>query len=387
MSVVQVVWATVVVLEKYMTLENQVAILVSGTTALQNTVSGEVAKTRAELATFKTEVVEKAVSATNNALVVFDGISGKNIKQNNRAVINDFGGATFDNIFIGIGTAGTRSNTNCIVGFNTSLSKNTTGNFLTAFGCQALTNNTTGVSNVAVGVNSLLANTTGGANTAVGVGTLSDNVSGFHNTAIGNQALSASSANNLQNCVGLGYNAEVTGNAQIQLGNSGQTTYVFGTVQNRSDERDKADIRPTKFGLEFIKLLRPVDYRWDMRDSYRTPMPDPVDENASEEEKDAYNAKYKEYQEGNKLSNITHDGSKKKKRFHHGLIAQEVQELIKSQRIEDFGGFQDHTMAGGDSVLSIGYAELIAPLIKAVQELAQVNEELQGRIATLEARK
>ncbi len=35
----------------------------------------------------------------------------------------------------------------------------------------------------------------------------------------------------------------------------------------------------------------------------------------------------------------------------------------------DFGGYQDHSVKGGDDVLSIGYEEMIAPLIKAIQEL------------------
>ena len=37
----------------------------------------------------------------------------------------------------------------------------------------------------------------------------------------------------------------------------------------------------------------------------------------------------------------------------------------------DFGGFQDHAVNGGQDVLSLGYMELIAPLIKAVQELRE----------------
>ena len=35
----------------------------------------------------------------------------------------------------------------------------------------------------------------------------------------------------------------------------------------------------------------------------------------------------------------------------------------------DFGGFHNHAIKGGDDVYSIGYTELIAPLIKSVQEL------------------
>lgn len=368
-----------------MTLESQVASLVTETTNLSAVVNAELAKVRTENTNFKATVVGKAVSAINNSLVVFDGISGKNIKHNPRAVIDESGGAIFDGIYIGLGTAGGRSSTNCIVGFNTSLSKNTTGTYITAFGCQALANNTTGESNVAVGVNSLSANTIGGANTAVGVGSLSNNLSGYHNTAIGNQALIASSVNNVSNCVGLGYNAEVTGNHQIQLGNSGMTTYVFGTVQNRSDERDKADIIPTKLGLEFIKLLRPVDYRWDMRDSYRTPLPAPLSEDATDAEKTAHKEAMSKYIEGNNLSNLTHDGSQKRSRYHHGLIAQDVSEIIRTTGM-DFGGFQDHKRDGGEDVMSIGYDELIAPLIKALQELAKIIEDQHIRIAALEAK-
>jgi hypothetical protein len=395
MSVVQVFWATAVVLERHMTLETQVATLVSATTALQNTVAAELAKVRSENSTFKDTVVEKATSSTDNALVLFNGTSGKLIKNTARARVltNENGagiGCLFDDIYIGLGTnvipgGGGRNVTNCIVGGNANLSKNT-GVYNTGFGYATLLENTTGYSNVAVGVNSLGKNTIGMANVGIGVEALAQNVSGSFNTAIGYLALDTSSASNVTNCTGIGRDSQVTGNNQVQLGNSLTTTFVFGTVQNRSDARDKADIRPTRLGLDFIKLLNPVDYRWDMRDYYRIPMPAPLGENASEEQKAIYETELKKYREGNKLSNITHDGSKKKKRFHHGVIAQEVADLIKNGSIDDFGGYQDHKISGGEDVLSIGYDELIAPLIKAVQELAQANEELRGRIATLEAK-
>src|SRR3546814_19982385 len=68
-------------------------------------------------------------------------------------------------------------------------------------------------------------------------------------------------------------------------------------------------------------------------------------------------------------------GSEKRARFHHGLIAQEV-----AASGYDFGGLQDHSIKGGDDVLSIGYDELIGPLIKAVQELsAEVSARSEER--------
>lgn len=234
-------------------------------------------------------------------------------------------------------------------------------------GIDALTSNTTGASNTAIGYWALVSNTTGSTNTAIGSTALNSQTTATGNTAIGYAAITNSA--NYSNIVGLGAQTEVTGNNQVQLGKSNTTTYAYGAVQNRSDVRDKADIRDTQLGLEFISSLRPVDFKWDMREDYR---PDPLPGNATEEERAAH-------LESAKLANITHDGSKKRNRYHHGLIAQEVKAVLDAQGI-DFGGYQDHKIAGGDDVLSIGYDELIAPLIKAVQELA-------ARVAALESAK
>lgn len=64
--------------------------------------------------------------------------------------------------------------------------------------------------------------------------------------------------------------------------------------------------------------------------------------------------------------------------IHHGLIAQEVKAVLDAKDI-DFGGFQDHKVKGGDDVLSIGYEELIAPLIKAIQELSAEVASLKAK--------
>jgi hypothetical protein len=51
----------------------------------------------------------------------------------------------------------------------------------------------------------------------------------------------------------------------------------------------------------------------------------------------------------------------------------------------DFGGFQDHSVKGGDDVLTLGYIELIAPLIKAVQEQqAQIGSQQSAMAAQQE---
>jgi hypothetical protein len=177
-----------------------------------------------------------------------------------------------------------------------------------------------------------------------------------------------------------GYQATVTGSNQIQLGNASTTTYVYGTVQNRSDARDKADIQDTALGLDFINALRPVDFRWDLRDDYRSTPPEPPADDATKEERAAHSQALQEWREANALDNLQHDGSKKRSRFHHGLIAQEVKAACDATGV-DFGGYQDHSLKGGEDVLSIGYEELIAPLIKAVQQLSAEVEQLKQQLA------
>lgn len=177
--------------------------------------------------------------------------------------------------------------------------------------------------------------------TAIGASALSLNVDGTNATTA------------WANSTGLGYDSRVSGANQVQLGNSETTVYVHGTVQNRSDARDKADVRDTVLGLDFIEALRPVDFRWDMRDDYI------------------------ERDEEDNVTVLEKDGSKKRQRYHHGFIAQEVQQLI-AETGQDFGGLQDHTVTGGADVLSIGYDEVIAPLVKAIQELTARVRELES---------
>jgi hypothetical protein len=218
-------------------------------------------------------------------------------------------------------------------------------------------------------------NTTGYDNVALGYDSLVANISGYRNSAIGKQALSGNTT--FFNSTGLGYNAQVEGSNQIQLGSGTTTCYTNGAVQNRSDLRDKTEVRNTVLGLDFINELRPVDYKWDMREDYRSEMPSQLDLDATEEEKAAHQILMDEWLESVKLENITQDGTNTRTRYHHGLIAQEVQDLIEASGV-DFGGFQDHKVNGGGDVLSIGYTELIAPMIKAIQELTARINVLEG---------
>lgn len=221
----------------------------------------------------------------------------------------------------------------------------------TAIGAYSMQNTTSAVNMVAVG-NASFQNISGNQSVAVGVQAGSTLTNAVNTTLIGHIAGTKTPGGSptvtLTNSAAVGYDAPLSGDNQVQLGNSATTTYVYGTVQNRSDARDKADIRDTVLGLDFINSLRPVDYKWDMRDDYIETLEDGT------------------------VIKHDKDGSKKRTRYHHGFIAQEVP--------EGFGGYQDHKVQGGADVLSLGYDEFIAPLVKAVQELTQ-------RVAELEAEK
>ena len=252
------------------------------------------------------------------------------------------------------GTAITSGISNTLIGEDAGASI-TTGFINTAVGLSALTSLVGGSSNTAVGWFAADSVTSGGQNTGIGRSALGAVTTGSQNTAVGTDAYLSG---NYTNSSAVGYNSAVTGDNQVQLGNSSTTTYAYGAVQDRSDARDKADIQTTDLGLAFVMALQPRKFRWDMREDYKPAKPA---DDASQEEWD-------QWYEACKLSNLTHDGTHKRNRFHHGLVAQEVKAVMDAMGV-DFGGYQDHTIKGGDAVLTIGYEEMIAPLIKAIQEL------------------
>lgn len=250
-----------------------------------------------------------------------------------------------------------------------------------AIGHMAMNANVTGSLNTGIGSEVLMRLKSGKFNVAVGLGTLTNLVGGSNNTAVGTYALSSAQANAMDNsalgrdallllttgagnsaigsgalsslrtytnCTGLGTGAQVSGNNQVQLGNANAVPHAFAALQLRSDARDKTDVTESRLGLDFIRALRPVDFRWRLRPGHGAAGACAVT----------------------------------RPRFHHGLLAQEVRDVIQRTGV-DFGGFQDHALQGGEDVLSLGYEELIAPLIKAVQQLAATVDELQIEVSTL----
>jgi hypothetical protein len=297
-------------------------------------------------------------------------IGSYNVALGKHSLYNNIAGSNN----VSIGSESLYANTasyNVAVG-QASMYGNDSGLANTAVGTQSLYTNILGSDNTAIGYYSLnLATNATGGNTGIGSNTLLTCSTGALNTAVGQGSLSALTTET--NCSGLGSGTAITGSNQVQLGNSSTTTYAYGAVQNRSDVRDKTEITDTVLGLSFIDALRPVDFKWDMREDYRTGIPEKAD--LTDEE---YALVRDEWLVNSKLANITHDGTHTRTRKHHGLIAQEVKTLIDTEGL-DFGGFQNHALAGGDDVMSIGYEELIGPMIKAIQELKAEIELLKAK--------
>lgn len=262
---------------------------------------------------------------------------------------------------LGVGAAAslTSGSSNTCVGYNAGNSINT-GSFNTLVGHAAGDSITDSNWNSMVGYFAGNNVTTGTANSFVGYYAGNGVSTGGLNSALGDSAFYTG---NHTNSVALGYDAQITGSNQGQIGNGNVDVYAK-SFNNTSDFRDKADVQSTNLGLDFVMQLQPRMFRWDMREFYRPQKPGP---NATQAERDAYN-------EASKLANLTHNGTHKRNRFHQGLIAQEVKSVMDSMGV-DFGGFRDASVSGGDAQMGLEYTQFIAPLIKAIQELKAEFDE------------
>lgn len=277
-----------------------------------------------------------------------------------------------NNVFVGACTAmlstSTGSDVTCVgTGSGSAI---TDGEASTFIGACAGSTYTIGKHNVAVGYFASINRTSGVYNVNIGdlaggyTGTLGTGT-GDRNINIGQQA--GLGTTNYSGTIAIGTSAVTTGDNQAQIGNSLTTTYVFGTVQNRSDIRDKADIADSKLGIDFILGLRAVEGVWNLREDYK--------EHVTTRNEDGTMT----------VTTVEHknDGSKKRNRKHQWFIAQEVKALCDRLGV-DFGGYQDHSINGGGDVLSLGYDEFIPPTVKAVQQCWKRLDEIELRVMQLE---
>ena len=131
---------------------------------------------------------------------------------------------------------------------------------------------------------------------------------------------------------------EALSNNMCDIGRSGvrfKDIYATNGVINTSDRNYKKDIIPTTLGLDFINKLKAVDYKF--------------------------------------IDNTSN-------RIHTGLIAQDVEEVLKDndRAMLIKSNFIDEETGEEKEIYALRYNELIAPLIKSIQELSEKVKLLES---------
>ncbi|WP_413512301.1 tail fiber domain-containing protein [Myroides odoratus] len=241
---------------------------------------------------------------------------------------------------------------NTAVGAN-SLKMNSTGEANTAIGSSVLKNNTKGLNNTGVGMEALVSNSYGNYNVAMGRSTLLSNTYGSSNTGIGYRALNTNingsfntaigygasiDALDLTNTTTVGNGAKVYRSNHIRFGNENVVS-IYGQVPFSAinDKRSLENISLLPVGLDLVTKLKPMQYT------------------------------------------RIGDSTQKKE---WGIVAQDLQQTLTDLDLTHTGIIQsDNTQ---EQVLILRYTDLIAPMIKAIQELSQENQELKARLDRLE---
>jgi trimeric autotransporter adhesin len=276
----------------------------------------------------------------------------------------------------------TTASNNTAVG-RSSLQETTTGANNTGVGYQALYVNTEGANNVAVGIGALKDNTTGATNTALGSEALNNNTTASNNVAIGVDALYTNTTGAGNTAIGksagsavtiggenifIGFDAGLTGSPGGNITSSNR--YVLIGDENiaqahiqvdwtvASDARDKTDFTALDLGLDFVKALAPVTYKWDKRSKYGDKTAEDYDLNAQ-----------------------TPDGTHKEDWLDIGFKAQEVEALeIAAGYTKDNNTnlVSSHTSDGKQ--MGLQYSKFVPILVKALQEADAKIEALTTRI-------
>ncbi|HYK44950.1 MAG TPA: tail fiber domain-containing protein [Parafilimonas sp.] len=248
-----------------------------------------------------------------------------------------------------------------------ALYSNSLGGYNSANGYYALYNSN-GYSNTANGADALYGNTSGGANTANGTDALSSNATGSYLT--GDGYFTDVNADGYSNSTAIGSYALITASNQVRIGDS----YVisiggYANWTNVSDGRVKKNIKENVPGLSFINKLKPVTYNLDL---------DAADNIV---QKPQIKTDQKILPRPAELAERT----QKEKIIYSGFVAQEVEKAAKEIGY-DFSGVD--AAKNDKDLYGLRYAEFVVPLVKAVQELSDQNDQLkkhyEGQIADLQ---
>jgi len=205
--------------------------------------------------------------------------------------------------------------------------------------------------NVALGTNAGVAVTSGDANAFIGTYCGDNITSGNYNTYLGYNC--EASAYSVDTEIAIGNGLTGGGTETVRIGVS--TDYItcdFGenaTWGHSSDKRIKKDIEDNSLGLEFVKKLRTVTF--------------------TKKAPSEYPKEFEQYDE-----NVTE--RKYPNRKNYGFIAQEVKKAMDEVGHSEFPVWKENR----DGMQELGEAELITPLVKAVQELSAKVEELESKL-------
>ena len=153
-------------------------------------------------------------------------------------------------------------------------------------------------------------------------------------------------------------------NAYTWGGSGGRWSAIWaanGTIQT-SDIREKNSVQDSALGLDFIRALRPVSYKWNVGGN-KVDSKVVVDEDGNEHVEPV----------------VTPVPGK---RTHWGFLAQEVKSVVDAAGV-DFGGWILSDPENPESQQSLRYDQFIAPLVKAVQEQQAQIDSLKAQIAEL----
>jgi trimeric autotransporter adhesin len=245
---------------------------------------------------------------------------------------------------------------NVAVGYNTGTTLGT-GSYNTLLGNYVLSSASNANQNTIIGHNAALAYTGSGNtnNTFVGYQTAFTQTGGNGNTFIGFSIDVAPASSSFSNSTGLGQGVLITASNQVRVGNTSVNS-IGGQVgwTTFSDERIKKDIREDVHGLDFIMRLRPVSYNYDYNGLYRL-------------------------QTGIAKTGLDTDNPDAGTRF-SGFLAQEVEQAAIAAQY-NFSGVDKP--ANANTPYGIRYAEMVVPLVKAMQEMKLLLDKQQAEIEAL----
>ena len=259
-----------------------------------------------------------------------------------------------------------------------------TGDANVAVGTSAFTNNETGESCVAMGYAALLHNTVGYDNTGVGVEAIRDNTSGFFNTVIGNGSLVRNTAGSLNTAIGGGSLYWVEGSWNLALGAfSGNNLMVGGnnmylaSVGGLPNESNTMRIGGDAQYRAFIAAVRGVTT--DVADAIPV-MIDSSGQLGTISSSVRFKEEIADMADASggllKLRPVTfrYKGQAGGRR-QYGLVAEEVEEVLPELVVHDRSG----------EVETVLYHEMPAMLLNELQKQQRVIENLQKRLAAVEA--